>query len=99
MAVSRDSAGSTSVYGSYLNKYQKTSAVDGAERVHGVLGLINLISVKPTVTARPSKMTSKLRCVVTEGIDHRKVWYLHIAMGIDKPEIGTWKVAGFATSR
>jgi osmotically-inducible protein OsmY len=35
--------------------YQKTSAVDCAERVHGVLGVINLISVKPPVTATSVK--------------------------------------------
>ena len=42
--------------------YQKTSAVDATESVRGVRGVINLITVKPRVTAgSASKETSKLR--------------------------------------
>ncbi len=53
--------------------FQKTSAVDAAKTVRGVRGVINLINVKPTVTAMWVKRDIEAAMRRSAGLDARNI--------------------------
>ena len=66
--------------------FQKTSAVDAAESVRGVRGVINLISVKPAVSATSVKNDIEAALRRSAELDARNI---QISAALAAPGIGS----------
>jgi osmotically-inducible protein OsmY len=89
--------------------YQKTSAVDAAESVRGVRGVINLIIVKPAVTATSVKNDIEAALRRSAELDARNIQVsvhgstveltgkVHSFAGRDEAELAAWAAPGIGS--